>query len=163
MTDEKIQGGWGAARTGWGRLSLRGVAILEAFKGLLALLSGFVLFEFSRFDIQALVAEMARHLHLNPAKRYPGIFRMLADHLDSAHLYWLALAALIYSTLRLIEAYGLWQQRQWAWWMGLVSAAIYVPAEIAMLINNPGWPSVLALAINVIVLDILWRARQRPL
>ena len=68
-------------------------------------------------------------------------------------------AALIfaYGVLRMIEAWGLWQARVWASWLGGLSAAIYLPLDIYAVFRHPGWMSVGVLALNLIVVAVLAR------
>ena len=38
--------------------------------------------------------------------------------------------AALYSSLRFVEAYGLWWKRAWAEWIAFASGTIYLPFEI---------------------------------
>jgi len=57
-----------------GAVGVRGIAIIEAIKGLLVLLVGFGLLSLAHRDVEQFAAELVRHAHLNPASHYPHIF-----------------------------------------------------------------------------------------
>ena len=73
--------------------ALRSVAVLEAFKGALVLLTGLGLLSLVHRDVHDMAAQLIRHAHLNPASRYPRIFLDLAAHLDDSRMWLLALGA----------------------------------------------------------------------
>ena len=50
-----------------GAVGVRGIAIIEAIKGLLVLLVGFGLLSLAHRDVEQFAAELVRHAHLNPA------------------------------------------------------------------------------------------------
>ncbi len=75
-------------------------------------------------------------------------------------------ACLTYSTVRFVEAWGLWHRRVWAEWFALLSGALYLPLEILKVAERADWERVAVLAINVaIVLYMLYirvREARRP-
>lgn len=93
---------------------LRAVALFEAMKGVLVLVVGLGLLSLVHHDVQNVGEEIVRRFHLDLAHRYPRIFIDAATHIDNSHLRLLALAALLYSAVRFLEAYGLWCRRTWA-------------------------------------------------
>lgn len=144
-----------------GSLGLRTIALFEAAKGAIVLVAGSGLLVLAHRDVQAVAARIILHLHLNPASRYPRIFYHLATQASPARLQLLALGALLYSTVRLVEAVGLWQERHWAEWLGIATAVIYLPFEAAALVRRPGVEPLAALVINLgVVLFLAMRLRQ---
>jgi uncharacterized membrane protein (DUF2068 family) len=143
---------------------LRVVSIFEATKGLLVLLTGFGVLAFIHRDLHLAAEQLVRHFHLNPASRYPRIFLDLADHASDAQLWLMAVSALLYSAARFVEAYGLWLQRKWAEWFGLVTGGMYVPLEFFELIRKITWPRVTVLSVNVGIVAylvyILYQSRR---
>jgi len=89
-------------------------------------------------DAQALAERLVTHLHLDPAKRVPRIFLQFMTEVTPGRLRWLALGAMAYALMRFAEAYGLWRGRRWAEWLGVVTAAVYIPFEAGALIRQPG-------------------------
>ncbi len=141
---------------------LRIVAIMEAAKGLLVLLAGFGLLTLLHRDVQALALKIIGRLHLNPTKHYPTIFIDAASRVTDIRLWQLAWFALVYSTLRLVEAYGLWRERRWAEWVALVSGGIYLPIEIFEVIQRQSPFRIGTLAINLVVVVWLGYALRHP-
>src|SRR5882672_30380 len=92
--------------------TVRAVALLEAAKGALVLLSGFGALSLIHQDVQRLAEQMVGHLHLNPASRYPRIFVDTAAHLTDARLSLFAILAATYALVRGVEGYGLWRHRR---------------------------------------------------
>jgi uncharacterized membrane protein (DUF2068 family) len=116
---------------------IRSVAILEATKGLLVLLAGFGLLSLVHHDLQAVAEHLVRRSHLNPARHYPRIFIEAASRTSDARLKSLAFLAFAYSTVRFIEAYGLWRLRTWAEWFAIISGSIYLPIELLEYFKKP--------------------------
>jgi len=134
---------------------LRVVSLFEAAKGLLVLLAGFGLLAYIHKDLHLAAEHLVRRFHLNPARHYPRIFLDLADNVTDAQLWLLALAALLYALFRFVEAYGLWLQRRWAEWFGLVAGGIYVPLEIFEVMRKVTWPRVALLIVNTAIVVYL--------
>ena len=145
---------------------LRVVALFEGAKGVLVLAAGFGLFSLIHHDVQQTAEDIVRHFHLNPASRYPHIFLQATEALNNQRLWLLALAALLYASMRLIEAYGLWRSRSWAEYFAVLSGGIYVPIEIYELFHRITWTKILLLTVNVGVVGYLaWHIgfhKRRP-
>ncbi|HYE37021.1 DUF2127 domain-containing protein [Methylocaldum sp.] len=143
---------------------LRVIAMVELSKGVLILLAGFGLLSLIHHDAQQVAEEIVRHFHLNPASRYPRIFVNLMERLSDKRLWFFAGFAFIYSSLRFIEAYGLWRRRRWAEWFAVASGAIYVPIELYELLAGVSWIKILTFVVNVgIVAYIglsLWQSQK---
>ncbi len=143
---------------------LRVVALFEAAKGLLVVLVGFGLLTFIHNDLYSPAEQLVRHFHLNPSRHYPRIFIDAAHHLTDRYLWAMAFSALLYSVVRFVQAYGLWHQRQWAKWFGLLTGAIYIPVEMVAIIRGATWPKVTVLVINAGIVGYLayalWLSRH---
>jgi len=141
---------------------LRAVAMLEAAKGLIVLLTGFGLFSLLHRDVQHFAEILVRHAHLNPASHIPRIFLAYAARLDDAHLLQLAAAALAYAAVRMVEAYGLWFGRAWGEGFAAASGAVYLPFELHELVHRPGWlPACLAALNLAVVAFMIYSLRRR--
>ena len=138
--------------------ALRSVAILEAFKGALVLLTGLGLLSFVHRDVHDMAAQLIRHAHLNPASRYPRIFLDLAAHLDDSRMWLLSLGAAAYACLRFVEAYGLWYAKAWAEWLAALSGGLYVPIEIFELFVSPSWLGLSVMLVNLLVVALMVKA-----
>ena len=134
---------------------LRIVAIFEAAKGLLVLLAGFGLLTFIHQDLRLAAERLVKHLHFNPASHYPRVFIDAADRVTDMQLWALALSALFYAVIRVAEAYGLWHQRQWAEWFGLLTGGMYLPVELFELTRGVTWPKMTVFVVNAGVVGYL--------
>jgi uncharacterized membrane protein (DUF2068 family) len=142
---------------------LRIVALFEGAKGALVLLTGFGLLLLIHKDLHQAAAVLIRHFHFNPASKYPRIFLDLADRTSDAKLWAMACAAVMYSAVRFAEAIGLWLERRWAEWFGLLTGAMYLPVELFELAKGLTWPRVIVFVINVFVVSyLLYMLSRRP-
>jgi uncharacterized membrane protein (DUF2068 family) len=138
--------------------SLKTIAIFEALKGSAVLVGAAGIVSLVHEDAQAVVDEIVRNFHLNPASRYPRIFLEAINSLNSTRLWLLAAGALLYASIRFIEAYGLWHELAWAEWFGVISGSIYVPIELYELLLGVTVIKVTLLLANVAIVALLARA-----
>jgi uncharacterized membrane protein (DUF2068 family) len=135
--------------------TVRAVALFEAAKGTLVLLTGFGALSLIHHDAQRIAEQLVGHLHLNPAKHYPRIFIDTAANLTDTRLWRLATLAAMYGLIRFVEAYGLWLGRRWAEWFAAVSGGIYIPFEIYELLQRVTWLAIGALVANVLIVVLM--------
>jgi len=143
---------------------VRIVAVVEAAKGALVLAAGLELFTLVHRDVQAIAERIVEHFHFNPASRYPRILLDAAGALTDERLVALAMGAIAYSTVRFIEAYGLWMQRRWAEWLAVVAGGLYIPIEIYEIARRVTWIRSGLLAVNAAIVVylalVLWQTRR---
>ena len=135
--------------------SIRAIAVFEAIKGALVLAAGFGLLRLLHKDAHRIACEFISRVHLSPVQKYPKIFIDLADHITDGKLWFFAGLALIYSTFRFVEGYGLWRQKVWAEWLAVVSGAIYLPIEIYEVFIKVSFVRVFALVANIVVVAVV--------
>jgi len=140
---------------------VRAAALFEAAKGAIVLLAGFGLLSLVHHDVQGFAERLIAHAHLNPASRYPRIFVDLAGRATDRRLVAAAAAALAYSAIRFIEAYGLWRVRRWAEWFAALSAGVYVPFEVIELYKHFSWLVASTLAANLMIVALMLFAVSR--
>jgi uncharacterized membrane protein (DUF2068 family) len=147
------------------RAGLRAVALFEAFKGALALLAACGVLALIPPDARRFAIELVGRLHLNPGKSYPNVFVRLLEQETNAQLWLIAALVVVYASVRLLEAYGLWRSRKWAEWLAAASGAIYVPFEIYEISRGVSWIKIVALVANLVIVAymcyVLWRTRRR--
>ena len=141
--------------------AIRVVAVIEALKGCIVLIAGLGLLSLVHRDLHQLAAQLIAHTHLNPAAKYPSIFLEAASNLNDTRLLLLALGAVAYSALRILESYGLLLDRTWAEVLAAGSGAIYVPIELYEVVQSPSWLSFGSLLLNLLIVVIMVRALQR--
>jgi uncharacterized membrane protein (DUF2068 family) len=138
---------------------LRTVAVFEAFKGAVALVSAYFLITWIRRDVdfEYAAAHILFSLHINPNHRWSQEFLHAANRISGTNLAMIATIAITYATLRLAEGYGLWRQRAWAEWLAIVSGCIYIPFEVYKVVRRPNELHWAILGINIlVVLYIGW-------
>jgi uncharacterized membrane protein (DUF2068 family) len=140
---------------------LRTIAAFEAAKGALVLVVGLGLLASVHHLAQNLGEDIVRRFHLNLAHHYPRIFIDALTHLDDSRLRLLALAALLYSVARFIEAYGLWRTRAWAEWFAIVSGGIYLPVELYELVEQATVVKAVVLIVNIGIVGYLIYVRRQ--
>ena len=131
------------------------VALFEGAKGVLVLVAGFGLLSFIHKDIHDAAVRLVMHVHLNPASHYPRIFLDLLERIHDPQLWGMAMAAAMYSVVRMVEAVGLWLRKTWAEWFAVLTGGMYIPIEIFEVARSVTWPRVTVLIVNLGVVSYL--------
>ncbi|HVO78777.1 MAG TPA: DUF2127 domain-containing protein [Candidatus Bathyarchaeia archaeon] len=142
---------------------LRTVAVLEATKGVLVLLAAFGFAEIllRHIDLEDAAQSLLELLRIDPDRRVSQALVDFAGRMMDADLVTVLAIAFVYSSLRFLEAYGLWRSRVWAEWLAIISGAIYLPFELYNLIRRPTLAHWVILLVNIaIVLYIAWVRRD---
>jgi uncharacterized membrane protein (DUF2068 family) len=144
---------------------LRGIALFEAGKGLLAVMLAVWLVSLLHKDVTDVAEHLLHFLHkifrLNPDGHLAravirGARRVTPGNLD----LWIG-GTLLYSIIRFAEATGLWLEKQWAEWFALISGCLYLPIEIYELAHHPTWIKWAIFAINLLIVAYLvWLLRD---
>jgi uncharacterized membrane protein (DUF2068 family) len=139
---------------------LRSIAIFEASKGLVALFVSLGIHQLAGDSAKQVAEKLVTHLHLNPANPLPNIIIRAAGELNNSRLLFLAFGAFVYSVIRFIEAYGLWNELRWVEWFALLSGAIYLPIEIYECFINTNLLSAALLSINLLIVWYIYNVLQ---
>ncbi len=143
------------------RRAMQAVALMEAVKGIIVLGAGFGLLTLLHRDVARIAVSLVTRLHIDPSQHYAGVFLDFAQHTTDKRLWAGAGLALIYSGIRLAEGYGLWFERRWAEWLGVLSGALYVPIELYELAHKPSWLKAATLTLNLAVVGyLIWTLRR---
>ena len=138
---------------------LRLVAVYDVVKGLLVLAAGFGLLEGGRHLLESGGLSMLHALGIDARLSWAQQFLGLLQAADSEKGI-LGALTIAYAGLHFVEAWGLWRLRNWARWLGLCTAGLFVPFEIYYLLRAPNWSTAAVLAINLVVLWLLWPRRS---
>ena len=109
---------------------IRAIATFELAKGLVVLLAGFGALSLVHRDVWDVAVSLLRLLHIKHRYHYADVFLRVAQDITDRELILVAVVAALYSTIRFVEAYGLWKKRGWAEWFAAASGALYLPFEI---------------------------------
>ena len=130
---------------------LRAVASLELAKGIAAVAGIFGILFLVHKDPGDVADWCLTVLHISPDHHFAQVFLDWADSLTDKKLWVVAGVDAIYSTLRFVEAYGLWKARAWAEWIALISGTLYVPFEVFKIVARPNLFNVSLLIVNLAV------------
>ena len=133
----------------------RVVAVFEAVKGIAAVAVGAGVLSLLHRNVADVAGQLAKHLHLNPAKNHPQVFVDLASRIQDTHLRVIAVGAACYAALRLVMAWGLWFERSWAEWLTAASAGIYVPFEVYELCRGVTGLKLATLLGNLLIIAVM--------
>ncbi|WP_227677808.1 DUF2127 domain-containing protein [Psychrobacter frigidicola] len=143
--------------------SIKAVAIYEVVKGVGALIGAVALWQWH--------ADMERWLSTATHSWQQYFGQLLAPQVDSAiqiaqqaSKNWTVFLLIIfaYASLRFLEAYGLWQDKTWAYWFGVVGYGIFIPIELYYLIVSPfDWFKLGILLLNIIIVIVVYRNMKR--
>src|SRR5262249_47678512 len=134
---------------------LRGVAIFEAGKGLLAIAAAIWVITLLHKDMQDVAEHMLQLLHINPDRHlYQWPLRAVRG-VSRRRLCVIVCLILGFAVIRFVEATGLWLESEWAEWFAFVSGGLYVPFEIYRLIRRPTPIKWTILAINLLIVICL--------
>lgn len=144
---------------------LRGVALFEATKGVLAALAAVWILSVRHKDMSdvadGILATLHRVLHIHPDRRIFHWIQRSISGLTPGTLKLLAAGIFLYAVIRFVEATGLWLEREWAEWFALISGGVYLPFEVYELFHRPTSMKWIILGINaLIVLYMAWLLRD---
>lgn len=134
---------------------LRGVAIFEAAKGLLAIAAAIWVVTLLHKDMEDVAAHLLALLHINPDRHLYQMLLRTVGGLTPRALWGIVSLILGYAVIRFVEAAGLWLEKEWAEWFALISGAFYVPFEIYQLARHPNGIKWTILSINVLIVVYL--------
>jgi uncharacterized membrane protein (DUF2068 family) len=143
---------WEMATEGAGTRSLRAVALLEAVKGVLALLAAGALLSVGPVALRRWAMDALDTL---PASLRGDIRLGVLDRITTETVDVAAALVLAYGLMRLLEGWGLWRHRAWASWLGCIGAAAYVPFEMYALWRHPAWLTWGVLLLNLLIVAVL--------
>jgi uncharacterized membrane protein (DUF2068 family) len=135
--------------------TLRAVAVYEALKGIVVLLTGVGMVLGLHRDIAYIAERIIAALHVNPTSRFARMLLSVTAHVTSSQLWAFAGFTAVYALLRFAMAYGLWLERRWAEWLVACSAAIYLPLELYELFNEVTWIMIVVIVANVLMVALM--------
>jgi uncharacterized membrane protein (DUF2068 family) len=140
---------------------LRAVASLELAKGLVVLAAGCSILFLLHKDTYEVAENLLHILHISPDHHLAHLFLRWADSVTDRKLWAIAAFAVIYSSLRFVESYGLWKARGWAEWIALISGTLYIPLEVRELFHRISLFHISLLVINVAIVAYMVYLRSQ--
>jgi uncharacterized membrane protein (DUF2068 family) len=144
------------------KTGVHAIAVFEAVKGTIAVIAAFGILSLINRDIAAFADDVVEVLHLNSEGRLAHRIVETVTRLNPANIKIFFALAMLYATIRFVEAYGLWRLRAWAEWFAIISGSLYVPLELYEIYEKPTLLRVLILVVNIaIVLYLLSFRREQ--
>ncbi|WP_406663143.1 DUF2127 domain-containing protein [Gallaecimonas sp. GXIMD1310] len=137
-------------------LGLKAIAVLEAGKGILALLVGLELHHLGGQRLAQLFEQLLALLHLSVASPWPAMVDQQLRNLSGSNLTLIMVGTTAYASIRFVEAFGLWRAYLWTEWFALLSGAVYLPFEVYELATRQNLISLGALVINLLVIAYMY-------
>ncbi len=136
--------------------SIKAIAIFDGGKGLLALI-GVTLFIFVfNSDSHAVAVLLVNKLHADPNNSFTHKLLMLTADVSKGRMAMICACAYLYSVIKMSEAYGLWQERQWGRTVGILSIGVLIPFEIYEIFYAYSHTKLAVLMINIIIVAVLY-------
>jgi uncharacterized membrane protein (DUF2068 family) len=136
------------------------IAIFEVVKGVIGLVAAFGILSLINRDIADFAEDLVGLLHLNSEGRLAHQIVETITKLNPSNIRFFFIAALLYSAVRFVEAYGLWMLRAWAEWFAIISGSLYIPIEIFEIYKKPTLVRVGILLVNIAVVWYLLSFRK---
>lgn len=140
---------------------LRLIASVELLKGTLVVVGTLALLRLVHRDVGEIAANLLDKFHVPPGASLATYVLQGADSVTPEKIKALIGFALVYSTIRFVEGYGLWLARVWAEWFAIVSGTVYLPFEVFELIRRPNMLHLIVLLINVAIVVYMASLRYR--
>lgn len=143
--------------------SIKAVAIYEIVKGSLALLGAGALWRWHQ-DLESWLASATDSWQYYFGKLLTPQIESAVHIAQQASKNWSTFMLLIfaYVSLRFIEAYGLWQDKTWAYWFSVIGYGIFIPIELYYLMTAPfDWFKLVILILNIIIVIVVYRNMKR--
>ena len=143
------------------RRVLRLIALERIVRGLILLAAGIYLASHLGSDLGRTADRIMRDVELDP--RRPLLHRVVAylHHLHASQVRIVAVAALGYGVLELVEGTGLWLDQLWAEYLTVTATALLIPWELYELVRNPTIWKAGGLALNVLIVVYLAHLLRR--
>ena len=143
--------------------SIKAVAIYEIIKGMAALLGAGALWLWHKDFEHWLSTATDSWRHIFGQFLAPQVESTVQIARQASENWTLFLLFIVvYISLRFIEAYGLWQDKTWAYWFSVVGYGIFIPIELYYLIVSPfDWFKLGILITNIIIVIVVYRNMKR--
>ena len=139
--------------------SIKAVAIYEVAKGIGALLGAGALWLWHT-DLERWLATATETWQQNfghfLAPQVESVVRIAQEASENWDLFLLLI--FVYAAIRFIEAYGLWQDKIWAYWFSVIGYGLFIPIELYYLISSPfDWFNLAIFVLNIIIVIVVYR------
>lgn len=139
--------------------AIKAVAIYEIVKGIGALIGAALLWHWHD-NLQLWVDHVATRWQRDFGELLAPQVASVVEIAQKANQNWSLFLLLIffYASLRFLEAYGLWQDKIWAYWFSVLGYGIFIPVELYYLLTSPfDWVKLGIFMLNVVIVVVVYR------
>src|SRR6476661_6309176 len=90
---------------------IRAIAVFELVKGFIGLAVGITLMFLLHKDLEVVAGNLLEYLHIDPTGHLAEMFVERASRVNESNIIIFIVLAFVYTAVRLVEAYGLWNLR----------------------------------------------------
>lgn len=143
--------------------SIKAVAIYEVVKGVGALIGAGALWSWhTNLDHWLAMVQIFWQQRFGEllATQVDGAVQIAQQASKNWPMFLLLIVA--YASLRFLEAYGLWHDKTWAYWFGVLGYVVFIPLEVYYLIASPfDWFKLSILVLNILIVVVVYRNMKR--
>lgn len=140
---------------------LRAIIAIKAFYGILFLVVGLGVFALINKDVSDLAEQAADSLGVDPENRYLLLVLEWLTGVSPKQIATVGLGTILYSSLLLTMAWGLYLRQVWAEWLTIAATGLFIPIEVYEVVQSLRPTYFLVLVINASIVWYLFRRRTR--
>ena len=143
--------------------SIKAVAIYEIIKGVSALIGAGALWVW-HLGLERWLATASAMWRQSFGELLAPQVNSIIEIAERASQNWTLFLLFIffYASLRFIEAYGLWQDRIWAYWFSVIGYGIFIPIELYyFIVSSFDWFKLAILLLNIVIVVVVYRNMKR--
>ena len=145
------------------RRVLKLIAVERILRGVLLAIGGIYLLTHLGSDYGRLAERIMRSVELDPHQHFLHSIVSRLHSLHAEQLRLVALLALGYGGIELIEGIGLWLDQLWAEYLTLTVTTLLIPLEVYELVRSPSIWKAGGITINILIVGYLARLLRRRL
>ena len=139
-------------------LTIHLISIEKTVKAVVLIVVGLKLLTLFNQDVHAWASEFVTRHGIDVGNRFVHAALQRLVGVTNGQIVTFGVVALVYSTILLIEATGLWLQKRWAEYLTAISTALLLPLEMYEMYERFTW---VRIAIFVINIFIVWYLATR--
>ncbi len=140
---------------------LWGVIAFKLGKGVLFLAIAAGIFTLTDNNLPEDFRRLLLDMHFDPERQFWADISARLGTVTPKNLVWVASGTVLYGTLSLLEALGLFLRKPWGGWLAIAEGAFFIPIEVFELGHHFTYGLSVILVINCVIVLYLWRNRAR--